>query len=116
MLQVRGVVNASPAGERFDPVSVIRRQTLSDRTSPMSNALFVIVMFYCTSPDSCWSERPDSNRTYASRELCAAAIAVRGRDYLAPHFLKDETSLTLTCSDKNKPFSPVATQTAEFTE
>jgi hypothetical protein len=82
----------------------------------MSSALFVIVMFYCTAPDSCWSERPEASRTYASRESCAAAIAERGRDYLAPHFLKDETLLTLSCSDKSKPFSPAATKTAEFTE
>ncbi|MDB5410847.1 MAG: hypothetical protein JWL84_5759 [Rhodospirillales bacterium] len=82
----------------------------------MAHALFVIVMFYCTSPDSCWSERPDANRTYASRESCAAAIAERAHDYLAPHFLKDEMELRLACSEKDKPFSPVPTQTAEFTE
>jgi hypothetical protein len=82
----------------------------------MSHALFVIVMFYCTSPDSCWSERPDANQVYTSRQFCAAAIAERGRNYLAPHFLKDETNIILTCSEKDKPFSPVVTQTAELTE
>jgi hypothetical protein len=82
----------------------------------MSHVLFVIVMFYCTASDTCWSERPEANRSYASRESCAAAIAERGRDYLAPHFRKDETDLVLACSDRSKPFSPVVTQTAELAE
>jgi hypothetical protein len=82
----------------------------------MSHALYVLIMFYCTSPDSCWREPPDANRVYASRELCAQAIAEHGRDYLAPHFLKDETQLILTCSEKDRPFSPSATRTAELIE
>ena len=82
----------------------------------MPHALFIMVMFYCTAPDSCWNERPDGNRVYDSRASCEAAIAERGRDYLAPHFLRDDTELTLTCADKSKPLSEARTRTAEFSD
>lgn len=82
----------------------------------MAQVLFIMAMFYCTAPNSCWHELPDGDRVYHSRSECDAAIAARGRDYLASHFLKDDTELTLTCADKSKPLSAAKMQTAEFSD
>jgi hypothetical protein len=82
----------------------------------MPHALFIMVLFYCTAPDSCGKERPDGARVYDSRSACNAAIGERGRDYMAPHFLKDDSGLMLTCADKSKPISAAQLSKVELSE
>jgi hypothetical protein len=63
----------------------------------LPNALFALVVAWCTSPTECWTAPVAAGDGFASLEACRAALPSRAHDLLLPHFREHHLDVSLTC-------------------
>lgn len=71
----------------------------------MPNAVFALVVAWCTSQTECWTLAVEGVG-FATLEACREALPSRAREALLPHFREHHLDVALTCER-------MQTQTAE---
>jgi hypothetical protein len=63
----------------------------------LPNALFALVVAWCTSATECWTAPVEPADRFASAEACRAALPSRAHDLMLPHFKEHHLDVSLTC-------------------